>query len=182
MHDKGGNKEEWQTLKESQDNRLERKNSSSCLFAVVQITAKPTRPRGESTFLHLIVRPWIPVPLFQMASATAADLAGPAFTNPPYSSICPTQATLSQLVATVWNWELNPSRSLETSLRGPWPGFKYLANSLIGHFCVTQTLFWSQIKQLYHLLKFFVSSVACMYSKMDTFTFTRHNMQSKFLR
>lgn len=91
------------------------------------------------------VRSWIPVPLFQMASATAADLAGPAFTNPPYSSICPTQATLSQLVATVWNWELNPSRSLETSLQGPWPGFKYLANSLIGHFCVTQTLFWSQI-------------------------------------
>ena len=48
------------------------------LYAVVQITAGPGRRRGESTFLHLIVRPWSPVPLFQMAPAPAPAPAAAA--------------------------------------------------------------------------------------------------------
>lgn len=78
---------------------------TKCLFAPVQITSRPSRPTGESTFLHLIVRPWNPFPLFQMASAAAAaaeaDFAGPASVEPPSYPICPTQATQSPLTATV---------------------------------------------------------------------------------
>lgn len=44
---------------------------TKCLFSLVQIIARAGSPRGESTFLHLIVRPWNLVPFFQMASAAA---------------------------------------------------------------------------------------------------------------
>lgn len=95
------------------------------LFAAVQITARTGRPRGESTFLHLIVRPWNPVPLFQMASG--ADWAGPSSVDPPSHLICPTQATKSLLAANIWDWEFNPNPPLETSLLGL--GL-YLANTI----------------------------------------------------
>lgn len=60
------------------------------LCALIQITARPGRPRGESTFLHLIVRPWNPIPFFQMASE-ATDLASLASFDPPNDPVQPKQ-------------------------------------------------------------------------------------------
>lgn len=60
-----GDEKEW--LKKSQDGWFQRSSSSHQAFALVQITARPGRPRGESTFLHLSVRPWNPDPFFQMS-------------------------------------------------------------------------------------------------------------------
>lgn len=84
-----GDEKEW--LRKSQDGWLQKKSCSSHqAFALVQITARPGRPRGKSTFLHLSVRPWNPVPFFQMAWA-AADWAGPASFDPPSYPIQPKQ-------------------------------------------------------------------------------------------
>lgn len=50
----------------------------------------PAGPEGKSTFLHLIVRPWNPIPFFQMASE-AADLAGLASFDLPNDPVQPKQ-------------------------------------------------------------------------------------------
>lgn len=63
---------------------------TKCLCALIQITAWPGRPRGGSTFLHLVVRPWNPIPFFQMASE-AADLVGLASFDPPSDPVQPKQ-------------------------------------------------------------------------------------------
>lgn len=64
-------------LKENQDELQTRSWGCSGLlhlFAVVQISAGPDRPAREITFLHLIVGPWNPARLFQMAPAAAAPI------------------------------------------------------------------------------------------------------------
>lgn len=63
---------------------------SKCLFSLVQITAQAGSPNGESTFLHLIVRPWSLVSFFQMATA-AANWANPASSDLPSYPIQPKQ-------------------------------------------------------------------------------------------
>lgn len=75
-------------------------------------------PRGESTFLHLIVRPWNLTPFFQMASAAAANWADPASFDLPSYPIQPKQPShyWLQLFET---GNLIPARpSLETNLWG----------------------------------------------------------------
>lgn len=68
------------------------------LFSLVQITAWAGSPRGEHTFLHLIVRPWNLASFFQMASAAAAaNEADPASSDPPSYPIQPKQPSHNRL-------------------------------------------------------------------------------------
>lgn len=91
---------------------------SKFLLSLVQITAMAGSPRGESTFLHLIVRPWNLTPFFQMVSAAAANWADPASFDLPSYPIQPKQPSHYWLQLLKTGNLIPASPSLETNLWG----------------------------------------------------------------